>query len=118
MRCEVLVLAANREIMGTRQIIFLLIGIAAIGFAGVRIAKLFGRSDAEKKAAVIYRQTWRCRADGYETNLAPEEVSQLFTADKWRLDPTNMSVKLFACPKCGKIELEQIGERVDQRAMR
>ncbi len=101
--------------MNPRQLIVLILGVACLVFAGIQLHRMFGPTTAEKIAA-RNRVTWRCRADGYETNLTVAEIDRLFNDGKWRFDATNMAVKLVACPKCGQIELEQISIRVDPAA--
>lgn len=101
--------------MQGRQIIILAIAVVCLVFAGIRLARVF-RTSVPERVDSMYRVTWRCRGDGYETNLTVREIDQLFTDNKWRLDPNNMAIKLVACPKCGKIQLEQMSIPVSQES--
>ena len=100
--------------MNPRQLFVLIVGLACLVLAGVRIAKNFSPTPTEI-AAAKNRVIWRCRADGYETNLTVAEIDKFFADGKWRLDATNAAVKLVECPKCGKIELEQLSVPVAQK---
>jgi hypothetical protein len=93
--------------MESRQKIILLVTVLCLALVGLKLYRYFARHVPGSAAAPVYVQTWRCRADGTATNLTIAEIDGLFQANKYRLDPANTSIKLFACPRCGKLELEQ-----------
>ena len=92
--------------MALRQLLLLGVAIICLLFAGFRF---FGhpRRNAPVAGRPVYVQTWRCRADGFVTNLTLAEIDRIYAEGKTRSDPNNLAIKLYACPKCGKLELEQ-----------
>lgn len=103
--------------MQTRQMLLVVVLAACLAIGGYKLWRHFGRHDAGPSRTQVFVQTWKCRADATVTNLTLAEIDALFQAGKYRLDPANSSIKLFACPKCGRLELEQtaLPAQVEQR---
>lgn len=91
--------------MGSRQIIVLLLGLACLAFAGTRFLRLFTPKPGTGAPPGTH-QVFRCRVDGTETNLKPEELGRLIAEKRVAHDPKNPFNELYPCPKCGKLELE------------
>lgn len=84
------------------------IGVAVLlvvftAFRMVGCAKQYG---APKGPAKGYEAFYRCRDNGFETNLEPEQVLELIEAGKCMTDPLDGMNTLFECPDCGKLTLE------------
>ena len=59
-------------------------------------------------AAKGYDVFWRCRKDGATTNWSALEVRQMMGEGKYRQEETPLPIFLLPCPKCGKMEMEQV----------
>ena len=102
--------------MNGRNVAFLLVAIVCLVFAGTRISKLFSHHRPNYGLPPDMRRTWKCRADGYTTNFTSAEIDALFAAKKIQMDPQNLAIQLYECPKCGKIQMEQVVLKVEKGA--
>ena len=92
--------------MSIRQVIVLVIAAVCLVMAGIRIAKSLGLGGSGSSKG--FHETWRCRGDGYMTNMTLAELDAQVEAGTTREDPTNAVPTIMKCPKCGKIALECI----------
>jgi hypothetical protein len=81
--------------------------LGAVGFLALLAA--CGPSSAPKgKKAPPPEVFWRCRGDGYRTNLAALTVRQMMGSNQYRYVEGDMPHYLLKCPACGRMEMEQI----------
>lgn len=89
----------------------LLLGGVILGsliFTSLQIASCTRDRDRRHSAPAGHTQVWRCRANGFETNLTPGQVSEAIRSGRTIRDPANPYIELFPCPDCGKTQLESI----------
>ena len=86
--------------------------VAIVGIALAIIAVAWGLHSCSQRmsgrqglpAGVEY--VFRCRADGHEFKLTPEQMTEAFNAGEVRGSGDGMD--LFKCPQCGKYEAVQM----------
>lgn len=105
--------------MNLRQLMILVVALAALVWGGVRIAKMFGGEKRENFGLPPDQmRTWKCREKGCITNLTPAEVDAQFAAGKITLDPADLAIQLYECPVCRKQTLEQTVIQIQPEATR
>lgn len=82
--------------------------LAASIFSILQIASCSKDRNRLHTAPAGHSQIWRCRGNGFETNLTPEQVGAAMSSGRTRRDPANPYIELLPCPDCGKVELESI----------
>ncbi len=92
--------------MNARAVGMLVLAVGALGWGALRFVHLRQAQRIGRGPPPGYAATWRCRATGFTTNLAPDEVAARIATKRFRADPANPALTLVECPDCGKVELE------------
>ena len=94
--------------MEQRNVMMAVFIAVCVGLAAWRVAAWHAAQRKLVAPPPGHSQTWRCRADGYETNMTPAEILAQIKEKRTRRDRKDPVLELFTCPKCGKQELEVI----------
>ena len=94
--------------MGAKNLLLAAGVLAALIVSSLQIASCMKDSGRRHAVPAGHSQVWRCRANGFETNLTPAQVSEAIRAGRTVRDPANPYIELFPCPDCGKTQLESI----------